>query len=243
MHIHLHKVPFLEPTCPKVGRLIDLRASEIMTADVQFLRPIERVGRVIDTLRANGHHLFPLLEDDHTVFGAVHRDTLCALLSLRAFSDGTAVDDTDLTSDTPQSPLVPYSDLERFFPSYPDIDSLSISKEERQRWLDLRPYANTAPYTINEAASVPRTYRLFRLLGMRHLLVVDRKGHLVGVITRHDLLEEHILAALQHSPLLRTKTVWTMRRPLEEGQGEGGKGGKGPDGGADGGSPTSAAMP
>ena len=242
MHIHLHKVPFLEPQCPKEARVNDLRACEIMATELQFLRPIERVGRVLDTLRAAGHNLFPLLEADHTVFGTVQRDTLCALLSLRAFSQGTNVD-TDVASDVPQSPLIPYRELERFFPAYPDIDSLDISREERQRWVDLRPYCNTAPFPIHEAASVPRTYRLFRLLGMRHLLVVDRRGHLVGIITRHDLLEEHILAALQHSPLLRTKTVWTMRRPAEEGSGEGGRGVGGNAAGNGVASPASAAMP
>lgn len=238
MHIHLHKVPFLEPQCPKEARVNDLRACEIMATELQFLRPIERVGRVLDTLRASGHNLFPLLEADHTVFGTVQRDTLCALLSLRAFSEGTEVD-TDVASNVAQSPIVPYRELERFFPHYPDVDSLDVSRAEWQRWVDLRPYCNTSPFTVNEAASVPRTYRLFRLLGMRHLLVVDRKGHLVGIITRHDLLEEHILAALQHSPLLRTSTVWTMRRPEEgEGRNEG-------SGVSDGGvaSPTSAAMP
>jgi chloride channel 7 len=253
MHIHLHKVPFLAPQCPKEARVNDLRACEIMATEVQFLRPIERVGRLLDTLASNGHNLFPLLEDDHTVFGTVQRDTLCALLSVGAFSAGSEVD-LDLTRDTAQSPVVPYRELERFFPHYPDVDSLAISKEDRQRWIDLRPYANTAPYTISEAASVPRTYRLFRLLGMRHLLVVDRKGRLLGVITRHDLLEEHILAALQHSPLLRTKTVWTMQRPEGEGEWEGagearagsdGKGGEGVAGEevVTGPSPTSASMP
>lgn len=208
---------------------------------------MERVGRVLDTLRASGHNCFPLLEADHTVFGTVQRDTLCALLALKAFSSSSNEVEANSSSDAAQSPVVPYAEIERFFPSYPDVDTLDISREERQRWIDLRPYCNTAPYTINEAASVPRTYRLVRLLGIRHLLVVDRRGHLLGIITRHDLLEEHILAALQHSPLLRTKTVWTLAQERPESEATGG--GRGAAGDGDGGSnslslsPTSAAMP
>jgi chloride channel 7 len=34
---------------------------------------------------------------------------------------------------------------------------------------------DTAPYIINELASVSRTYRMFRTLGLRHLIVVSRK--------------------------------------------------------------------
>ena len=41
--------------------------------------------------------------------------------------------------------------------------------------MDLRAYCNTAPYMISEAASAPRTYRLFRTLGLRHLLVINHK--------------------------------------------------------------------
>jgi chloride channel 7 len=39
--------------------------------------------------------------------------------------------------------------------------------------IDLRPVMNTAPYCINETASLVRTYRLFRTMGLRHLCVVN----------------------------------------------------------------------
>jgi chloride channel 7 len=44
---------------------------------------------------------------------------------------------------------------------------------DRQKLLDLRPYIDCAPYTINEHASLQRTYRMFRTLGLRHLCVID----------------------------------------------------------------------
>lgn len=62
--------------------------------------------------------------------------------------------------------------------------------------MDLRPYCDTAPYTVYEAASVPRAYRLFRTVGMRHLLVLNSLNELVGIITRDELLEENIDEAL-----------------------------------------------
>ena len=49
------------------------------------------------------------------------RDTICSLLYLKAFSKTSQV---DLKSDKPQSPIVPYRELEAFFPNYPDIHSI-----------------------------------------------------------------------------------------------------------------------
>jgi CBS-domain-containing membrane protein len=47
---------------------------------------------------------------------------------------------------------------------------------------------DTAPYIITEHASVQRTYRMFRTLGLRHLIVIDRKHHVLGIVTRDDLM-------------------------------------------------------
>ena len=63
-------------------------------------------------------------------------------------------------------------------------------------FVDLRPYANTAAYTINETASIQRTYRLFRTLGLRHLCVCNHNNQVVGIITRKDLLPEALLESL-----------------------------------------------
>jgi chloride channel 7 len=50
--------------------------------------------------------------------------------------------------------------------------------------VDLRPYCNVAPYVISEGASAPRAYRLFRTMGMRHLIVVNERYQISGIITR-----------------------------------------------------------
>ena len=58
--------------------------------------------------------------------------------------------------------------------------------------IDLRPYVNTSPYTLHESASVRKSYNFFRLLGLRQLCIIDHSHRCIGVVTRHDLLEEHI---------------------------------------------------
>ena len=50
--------------------------------------------------------------------------------------------------------------------------------------LDLRPYINTSAAAIQESFSVERTYVVFRTLGLRHLVVVDRHNHVKGIVTR-----------------------------------------------------------
>lgn len=40
--------------------------------------------------------------------------------------------------------------------------------------------------------SLQRSYRIFRTLGLRHLVVIDMRNKVVGMITRQDLMQFHI---------------------------------------------------
>ena len=50
-----------------------------------------------------------------------------------------------------------------------------------------------------DTASFRDRYRLFNEIGVRHLTIVDRREHVIGIITRKDILpetmEERVLAA------------------------------------------------
>lgn len=50
------------------------------------------------------------------------------------------------------------------------------------------PYANQSAVSIQSKFSLHRTYIIFRSLGLRHLTVVDEHNHVVGIITRKDLM-------------------------------------------------------
>lgn len=99
------------------------------------------------------------------------------------------------------SPLVNWGALESRYPNYPDIDSLTVSADEREGLLDLRPYMERGPHVIYNIASAMRAYRMFRTLGLRHLLVIDGKNHVVGIITRSELLASHMKACEVKSAL------------------------------------------
>jgi hypothetical protein len=49
--------------------------------------------------------------------------------------------------------------------------------------------ADVAPACIGDEWPLERAHHLFTALGLRHLLVIDRDGRPVGMLTRHDLQE------------------------------------------------------
>jgi len=208
IHIKLKNIPFLDAEVPSVAEKHEIVAGQVMSTDVKCLRPVERVGVVYDLLRNCSHGTFPVVDtaSSGTLFGTASRDMLCTLLQRKAFGNPDLVsnyEESALPSGPKRlSPLVQWDTMELVYPKYPTIEDVDLRSADRNALLDLRPYANTAPYTVNETASIQRTYRLFRTLGLRCLCVVNHSNQVVGIITRKDLLEE----SLSHS-LLRGRNA------------------------------------
>lgn len=47
---------------------------------------------------------------------------------------------------------------------------------------------NSSAMSVPESFSVERAYTVFRVLGLRHLVVVDHLNRVKGILTRKDLL-------------------------------------------------------
>ena len=62
--------------------------------------------------------------------------------------------------------------------------------------IDLRGYMQRHPFVVPADASLSRAYRLFRTLGLRHLLVAPACPAAVGLITRKDICEANARLAL-----------------------------------------------
>nr|CAD7397163.1 unnamed protein product [Timema poppensis] len=106
------------------------------------------------------------------------------------------------------------------YPRFSTIEEVNITEEERASTIDMRPFMNQSPYTVQHAtmtslsigssvkfylyfirvnvaivlqsASLPRVFRLFRALGLRHLTVVNDAHEVVGIVTRKDLARFHV---------------------------------------------------
>lgn len=89
-------------------------------------------------------------------------------------------------------PLVRFKEFEADYPHMPDIARMRFTPQELHMYIDLRPYFSPTPHTIHVHAPVARAFELFRFLGLRHLLVVNDCHDVVGIITRHDLVDDHL---------------------------------------------------
>jgi chloride channel 7 len=207
IHIKLKNIPFLDADVPPIAERNEIVAGQVMSAEVKCLRPVERAGVVYDLLHSCEHGTFPIVDtvSGGTLYGTASRYMLCTLLQRRAFGSPDVLDDNDGPQQQQHlgprrlSPLVEWDIIERAYPRYPTLADVEMLESDRNCWLDLRPYANTAPYTVNETASIQRTYRLFRTLGLRFLCVVNHNNQVVGIITRKDLLPEALTDSLHRS--------------------------------------------
>ncbi|RKO83485.1 hypothetical protein BDK51DRAFT_27291, partial [Blyttiomyces helicus] len=104
-------------------------------------------------------------------------------------------------------------------------DSLSTLALPPGQRLSTTSIMNVSPTIVREDATAAKVFHLMRTLGLRHILVVDADGFLVGIVTRKDMLRgTHRLEAeaKRHhaNPLdvIRNKLHMTLLPKLETGQ-------------------------
>jgi len=188
-HIRLKELPFLEATCPPVAETNGLIVTQIMSENPVTFNPVMRVSDVYEILKSNDHNCFPVIDlNSNLLIGTILRKVLTVLLKSRSFGPSSS----DPNSSSRISPLVSWTNLEIIYPRYPSVLDIHLSNIEGKGWLDLRPYLDRSPYLVKSEASVKRAYRMFRTLGLRHLLVVGDEGSVVGIITRHDLTDSSL---------------------------------------------------
>uniref|UniRef100_A0A8D0B4Y4 Chloride channel protein n=1 Tax=Salvator merianae TaxID=96440 RepID=A0A8D0B4Y4_SALMN len=185
MHIQLQSVPFLHWEAPVTSH--SFTAMEVMSTPVTCLQRIEKVGTVVDVLsdRSSNHNGFPVVESvsgnnqKSGLRGLILRSQLIVLLKHKVF-----VERSNLSLAQHHLKLKDFRDA---YPRFPPIQSIHVSQDERECLMDLTEFMNPSPYTVPQEASLPRVFKLFRALGLRHLVVVDKYNQVVGMVTRKDL--------------------------------------------------------
>ena len=64
--------------------------------------------------------------------------------------------------------------------------------EYEMRWVNLSPYIDMSSYSVPDTFSLERAYALFRTMGLRHIVVTDKRNTPTGVLSRKDLLPRHV---------------------------------------------------
>ncbi|XP_046896580.1 chloride transport protein 6 [Hypomesus transpacificus] len=94
-------------------------------------------------------------------------------------------------------PRLSYAEMTEDYPRFPDIHDLDLALLNPRMIVDVTPYMNPCPYTVSPNTHVSQVFNLFRTMGLRHLPVVNAVGEIVGIITRHNLTHEFLLAKLR----------------------------------------------
>ena len=162
--IHFNEYPFLdnrdESTVP------DVPVSQIMT-QMQDLCVLTAVGHTIqsihDMLVAQPYRGFPVVSDasNNILLGYISRTELIYAIRLAAAEPRKLPPSTEI-----------------FFSHQPNTDTQMV--------LDLRPWMDQTPITLNGKSSLQLTLSMFSKLGLRYVLFCDR-GALQGLLTKKDI--------------------------------------------------------
>lgn len=162
--IHFNEYPFLdnrdESTVP------DVPVSQVMT-QVQDLSVLTATGHTIqsihDALVAQPYRGFPVVSDatNKILLGYISRTELIYAIRLAASEPRKLPPSTEI-----------------FFSHQPSADT--------QTTLDLRPWMDQTPITLNGKSSLQLTLSMFSKLGLRYVLFCDR-GALQGLLTKKDI--------------------------------------------------------
>ncbi|KAG5302510.1 chloride channel protein [Histoplasma capsulatum G186AR] len=163
--IHLHGYPFIEQKDEVV--LPDVPVSQVMTS-IHDLSVITAVGHTIDSLLhlldTTSYRGFPVVSDTSNpiLLGYISRNELSFALKSATSRSSRGV--------SPETPA--------YFAHQPFADPLEI--------LDLRPWMDQTPITLNSRASFLVVLTMFQRLGLRYVLFVN-KGALQGFLTKKDV--------------------------------------------------------
>ncbi|XP_014217594.1 H(+)/Cl(-) exchange transporter 7 [Copidosoma floridanum] len=190
IHIQMAGIPLLPWEPPPLSN--NIYASEIMSHPVVTLKTTENVGHILEMLRCVSFNGFPVVDPPKSdqsevsnygkLRGMILRSQLIVLLQNKVFNEYEENWEKDLSIKM----------FRKEYPRYPTVAKVIVTEREKTFTIDLRPFMNPSPYTLKHSATLPRAFRLFRALGLRHLPVVNDINEVIGMITRVDVARYRI---------------------------------------------------
>ncbi|KAK4758382.1 hypothetical protein SAY87_019683 [Trapa incisa] len=192
--VTLKGLPYMEAHAEPYMR--NLVAGDVVSGPLISFNGVEKVSTIVHALKLTKHNGFPVINEPPfseapELSGLVLRSHLLVLLKGKKFTKQRVMTGLDImrkfkAHDFSKSGLGKGLKFE-------DLD---MNDEEMEMYVDLLPITNTSPYTVVETMSLAKAAILFRQLGLRHLLVVPKtpgRPPIVGILTRHDFMSEHVL--------------------------------------------------
>ncbi|CAN4108199.1 unnamed protein product [Withania somnifera] len=187
--VKLKGLPYLEAHAEPYMR--QLVASDVCSGPLVTFSGVEKVGNIVHALKFTRHNGFPVIDapplsDSSEFYGLVLRSHILILLKGKKFTKLSVLSGSNILTS---------------FHAFDFAEDLSFSAEELEMYVDLHPITNTSPYTVVESMSLAKAAILFRQLGLRHLCVVPKttgRNPVVGILTRHDFMPEHIKGLYPH---------------------------------------------
>ena len=207
--IEVKAIPFVD-TAPTYGKSLDLyKICEIMVSPVAFLSVTPEINEIVDILMSNSHGAYPIV--DNSDGGALYRGTVTRLhlISILEHLQDTGFASVETAKVTKRGTLIDiqtnasndkyihYNVLEKLHennPIYKDGTVLTAFLLEMRNSVcahtlfDLRPYCNYSAPSVPQEMSLHRSFVLFRALGLRHLVIVNKYNFVVGIVTRKDFM-------------------------------------------------------
>ncbi|XP_027193252.1 chloride channel protein CLC-c-like isoform X3 [Cicer arietinum] len=187
-------LPYLEAYAEPYMRNIATR--DVVSGPLMTFSGIEKVGNILHVLNTTRHNGFPVIDEPPfsetpELCGLVLRSYLLVLLKAKNFT-------RERTFANP-SILEKVSSLDfgkAGSGKGVKLEDLDIQDEDLDMYVDLHPIANTSPHTVVETMSLAKAAIIFRQHGLRHMCVVPKsqgRPPIVGILTRHDFMPEHVL--------------------------------------------------
>uniref|UniRef100_H2Z665 Chloride channel protein n=1 Tax=Ciona savignyi TaxID=51511 RepID=H2Z665_CIOSA len=186
IHIFLKSVPLLEWEVPSIAK--SLTAIDIMNTRLKFVYPHTRVRSIVNLLRTTAHNSFPVvtmklpeIESKSKLASANLRYRLVVSLPQIFYSCFAVVNQE----------IISYEKFNEDYPRFTDIHEMNFDDLNLNQimvsGLDVTPYMHPCPYVVHPDSPVPQVFNLFRTMGLRHLPVINSRGEVLGLITRHNL--------------------------------------------------------
>ncbi|KAI5557800.1 hypothetical protein BDE02_18G127800 [Populus trichocarpa] len=197
--VKLKGLPYMEAHAEPYMR--HLVARDVVSSPLVTFLGIEKVGNILHALRTTGHNGFPVIDEPPFsnapgLCGLVLRSHLLVLLKGKNFSRERIPDGQEILRR-----FAVFDFAKAGSGKGVKLEDLDIEEEEMEMYVDLHPISNASPHTVVETMSLAKAAILFRQIGLRHMCVVpisQGRPPIVGILTRHDFMPEHISGLYPH---------------------------------------------